>query len=159
ATAPIFEDCRIPFATLTDRALLYRGGDGQSVFAPAGSTMVTLPGKLRVAVMRGESPGVGATVRWSLFPGAPPCQINGTACTTATPFVMLTGVDGLAEVDWAIDSSQLLLLHHVQASIDPGPIDGPPPIVFSATFDTAAHTGYTPGKCSYLTKVDNVQDA
>jgi uncharacterized protein DUF6519 len=53
--APTYEDCRIPFATLTDRALVYRGGDGQSVFAPAGSAMVALPSKPRVAVMRGET--------------------------------------------------------------------------------------------------------
>jgi Family of unknown function (DUF6519) len=47
-------DCRIPLATLTDRALLYRGGDGQEVPTPAGGGFVPLPARLRVAVMRGR---------------------------------------------------------------------------------------------------------
>jgi Family of unknown function (DUF6519) len=159
-TSPVFEDCRIAFATLTDRTLLYRGGDGQSVFAPAGSAMVTLPSKLRVAVMRGEIPVVGAAVHWSLFPGATPCQINGTVCSAGNPITTVTGSDGLAEVDCAIDSNQALALHRVQAAIDPNATgSGPPPVIFSATFDTAAHTGYTPGKCNYLMNTDNVQDA
>ena len=36
AGAPEGEDCRIPLATLTNRVLLYRGGDGQELPAPAG---------------------------------------------------------------------------------------------------------------------------
>lgn len=160
AQAPTYEDCRIQFATLTDRTLVYRGGDSQSVFAPAGSTMVTLSAKLRVAVMRGEIPVAGAAIRWSLFQGAPPCQINGQACTAANAITVATNAAGLAEVDWAIDATQPLALHRVQAAIDPAPAaGGSPPIVFSATFETAAHTAYAPGKCSHLLTVDNVQDA
>jgi hypothetical protein len=155
-----FQDCRIPFATLSDRTLLYRGGDGQSVFAPAGAQMVVLPGKLRVAVMRGEIPVAGATVRWSLFPNAPQCQINGAPLTAQNTIAVVTDPNGLAEVDWAIDANHLLDLHRVQAALDPPPVaGGPPPVVFSAIFATAARTGYTTGKCSFLTQVDNVQDA
>jgi len=62
------EDCRIPFATLSDRALLYRGGDGQEAFAPeaAAPTPIALGLKLRVAVMRGATPVPGAKVRWRM---------------------------------------------------------------------------------------------
>src|SRR4029079_6866590 len=56
---PAIEDCRIPFATLSDRLLLYRGGDAQSLFTAATSGMVPLPGRLRVAVLRGETPVAG----------------------------------------------------------------------------------------------------
>jgi hypothetical protein len=158
-TAAGFEDCRIPFATLTDRALLYRGGDGQSVFAPTGATMVELPGKLRVAVMRGETPVVGATVRWSLVTGAPACLINGFACNAGASPEVATDANGLAEVAWSIDGAQKLAVHKVQAAIVTGASTSQPPLVFTATFDTAQHTGYTPGKCKHLVGVDNVQDA
>jgi hypothetical protein len=159
---PAFEDCRIPFATLTDRALLYRGGDGQSVFAPAGTGMVPLPGKLRVAVMRGETPVLGATVRWSVVTGAPPgftCQINGSTCNAATTIEVTTDINGLAEVEWSIDRAHALDVHKVQAAILTGGATSQPPIIFTATFDTAAHTAYFPGPCPHLQGINNVQDA
>ena len=159
--SPFFEDCRIPFATLTDRALLYRGGDGQGVFAPSASGMVTLPATLRVAVMRGETPVVGATVRWSFVaPAGGSCQIDGALCNAATPREKVSDANGLVEVTWAIDSSKPLEVHKVQAAIATGPATtSQPPVIFTATFETAAHTGYTPGKCKHLTSTNNVQDA
>ena len=63
AAVPGDEDCRIPFAALTDRALLYRGGDGQAVPVPPGGGFAALPATLRVAVMRGRTPVVGAQVQ------------------------------------------------------------------------------------------------
>jgi len=155
---PEFEDCRIPFATLTDRALLYRGGDGQSVFAPSGSGMIPLPGKLRVAVMRGETPVLGATVRWSLV-SAHPCVIDTTACNAATPVDVKTDINGLAEVQWSIDAAHALDVHKVQAAILTGAATSQPPVIFTSTFETAAHTAYFPGKCTHLNGIDNVQDA
>lgn len=157
---PEFEDCRIPFATLTDRALLYRGGDGQSVFAPAGSGMVPLPGKLRVAVMRGETPVLGATVRWSAVTGAPAGLIKSTSgSATAPPIEVTTDINGLAEVEWSIDSARALDVHRVQAAILTGGATSQPPVIFTATFDTAAHTAYFPGHCKHLPDTNNVQDA
>lgn len=154
-------DCRIPFATLSDRALLYRGGDGQGVFAPSGSGMVLLPAKLRVAVMRGEMPVAGATVRWSFVgPVGGSCLVNNLPCDATTSPEIPTDADGLAEVTWAIDSGKPLDVHRVSASIGTGQTTpGRPAIVFSATFETATDTGYAPGKCNYLAGVHNVQDA
>ncbi len=160
--APTFEDCRIPFATLTDRALLYRGGDGQSVFAPGGSGMVPLPAKLRVAVMRGETPVLGASVLWSYVgPPGGSCQINGATVSAATPFgPVVTDANGLVQVTWSIDAGQPFANHQVQAVIvDASGSTSRPPVIFSSTFRTAQETSYTPGSCKHLIGVDNVQEA
>lgn len=160
--APAFEDCRIPFATLTDRALLYRGGDGQSVFAPAAGGLVPLPAKLRVAVMRGETPVLGASVLWSYVgPPGGSCQINGVAVSAATPFGPVdTDGNGLVEVAWSINAGQPFATHQVQAVIiDANGTTSRPPVIFSATFRTAQETSYTPNGCKHLIGVDNVQEA
>jgi len=161
AASPAFEDCRIPSFSLTDRFLFYRGGDGQSVFAgKSAPAFVPLPQKLRVAVMRGETPVKGATVRWSPPTGAADSRINGQPCTGAISQPSITDANGLAEVEWAIALAQPLAVHKVQATLQLAPgKDLPDPIVFNATFETGAHTAYVPGKCDHLDGVDNVQDA
>lgn len=157
----VFEDCRTPFATLTDKALLYRGGDGQNIAAPAGSGMVPLKATLRLAVMRGETPAVNVPVRFSfLEPSGSSCLINGVACNAGTSPEVLSDANGLVEVTWSIDGSRQLDVHKVQAAIATGPGTViPPPVVFEAIFETALHTTYEPGKCKHLVGVDNVQDA
>jgi len=158
--APEFEDCRIPFATLTDRALLYRGGDGQTVAAPLGSGMVPLEAKLRVAAMRGETPVAGASIRWSfLEPAGGSCLINGVVCNGASTPETQTDANGLAEVTWAIDSAMQLDRHQVQAQLVGDAAPGGPAVVFTSGFETARRTTYFPGDCQHLTGVDNVQDA
>jgi hypothetical protein len=158
--ATTVEDCRIPFATLSDRALLYRGGDGQGLFSTAVSGMVALPAKLRVAVMRGETPVVGATVRWSFVgPGGASCQINGALCNAAANVETTSDTNGLVEVTWSIDAARRLDLHQVKAALVGATAPLEPPVVFTAVFETAAHTSYTPGACSHLVTVTNVQDA
>lgn len=155
-----FEDCRIPFASLTDRYLLYRGGDGQSVFAPSAGGMTPLAAKLRLAVMRGDTPVPAATIRWSFVaPAGSSCLIDGTPCDAGNPVDKVTNSDGLAEVEWSIDAAHRLDMHQVQAALLDGGLGTEPPILFTASFDQAAHTGYTPGQCALLNAVDNVQDA
>ena len=61
-TSPTFEDCRIPFATLTDRALLYRGGDGQSVFAYNSGMVVTDIALGRTLAESARAKGLGQEV-------------------------------------------------------------------------------------------------
>ena len=121
--------------------------------------MVALPAKLRVAVMRGETPVVGATVSWSLVAGGPDCLINGVVCNAGSSPDVLTDANGLAEVEWSIDAAQKLVTHQVKAQILTTPTTLSQPVVFSATFDTAEHTSYLPGKCSHLVNITNVQDA
>lgn len=160
-TGPTFEKCSIPFFTLTDRFLFYRGGDGQSVFAGAAAPpFVPLAQKLRVAVMRGQTPVKGAAIRWSPLPGAPDSRIGGQVCSAAQNPVTLTDAMGLAEVEWAIDRDKPSLVHKVQATLATSPItDLPNSVVFAARFETAAQTAYQPGGCVHLEDVDNVQDA
>jgi hypothetical protein len=161
STSPGIEDCRIPFATLSDRLLLYRGGDGQGVFPPSGAGMVQLPAPLRVAVMRGETPVPGATIRWSF--GAPTggsSRINGAICDATHSPETTTDANGLAEVTWEIDASKPHDLHQVQAALSKGATMAlEPPLVFNAAFETARRTAYAPGKCDQLADVTNVQDA
>jgi hypothetical protein len=161
AAAPIFENCSIPSFSLTDKFLFYRGGDGQSLFADAAAPpFVPLPQKLRVAVMRGETPVKGAAIRWSPPAGAPDSRIGGQVCSAAQSVMSITDANGLAEVEWAIDKAQPLVLHRVQATLVLSAArDLADPIQFEAVFETAAHTAYVPGKCKHLTGVDNVQEA
>jgi hypothetical protein len=160
AGSPQAEDCRIPLATLTDRTLLYRGGDGQEVPVPAAGSFATLPGRLRVAVMRGQTPVTGATVRWSVPGGGPAVRVNGQSVDTVTTIDVDTGADGLCEVDWAIDAAQPGAVHQVQAELlsAAGTAEGPA-VVFTAGFRTADATSYRPGACDVLAKATNVQDA
>lgn len=160
-TAPGFDNCSVPFASLTDMLLFYRGGDGQSVFAGAGAPpWVPLPQKLRVAVMRGETPVAGARLLWSPAPGAPNSRIDGQLCTAVNPRPATTGPDGICEVEWAIDRAQPFALHRVQAVLETSPAENLPHAVqFAAIFSTAEQTSYRPGKCNHLANVDNVQDA
>lgn len=161
-TAPTFDNCSIPFASLTDRLLFYRGGDGQSVFdplPPGGPTGTLLPQKLRVAVMRGETPVAGAIIRWSPA-NAPDSRIAGQPCTAAQPVFAQTEPDGICAVDWEIDRTKPLDLHRVQATLVTSPTTAlANSIIFAATFNTAQRTGYRPGKCKHLVDVHNVQDA
>lgn len=163
-TAPLFDNCSIPFASLTDRLLFYRGGDGQNAFAPppgpAGEPpFVKLPQKLRVAVMRGETPVPGAVIRWTV-PTGPDSRIHAQPCTAAVAAISTTDASGLSEVDWELDRTKPLDLHRVQATLVTSPTSNlANTILFTAQFDTAERTGYRPGKCKHLPDVFNVQDA
>jgi len=156
APTPV-EDCRAPFATLSDRTLLYRGGDGQSVLPKAG-TMVKLPAPLRVAVMRGETPVVGATVRWSFVgPAGRSSLIDGATCDATTFVERATNAQGLVEVPWSIDGTQPVLnAYQVRAELVSGAAVSEPAIVFSATFSIAEEVGYTTDGCATFQGIDNV---
>ncbi|WP_227243365.1 hypothetical protein [Paraburkholderia caribensis] len=160
AGAIAFDDCRVPFGKLSDRIAVYRGGDGQGLFTTATAGMVALPGKLRVGVICGENPVNGAVVKWSFVgPAGGSCQINGTLCDAANAPQTSTDVNGLTEVEWSVDAARQGDLHQVQASLVGVVGLVVPPIIFTATFETATRTAYMPGKCAHLTNVNNVQDA
>ncbi|MFU8874981.1 DUF6519 domain-containing protein [Micromonospora sp. SL4-19] len=162
-SAPKAEDCRIRLATLTDRTLLYRGGDGQAVAVPAGGGFVPLPARLRVAVMRGKTPVKGATVRWSVpaaNPANPKCRIDGQELDANKAHSAVTGANGLCEVDWEIDAGHASVVHQVQAELisASGTAEGEA-VVFTASFRTAATTSYEPGACKVLAGAATVQEA
>lgn len=158
-----FDDCRIPEATLTDRTLLFRGGDGQAVPAPAGGGFATLPAPLRVAVMRGRTPVAGARLRWSTPaapPASPPSKVDGQPVSTTTTVELPTGSDGTCVVDWSIDSTTSSSAQRVQVVL----LDGAgnpegPALVFNSQFATAANTSYQPGDCKVLSTSTTVQEA
>ncbi|AKJ15764.1 hypothetical protein ABB07_38715 [Streptomyces incarnatus] len=154
------QDCRVPAATLTDRTLLYRGGDGQEVPAPVGGGFVTLPGRLRVAVMRGRTPVAGASLTWSMPAGGVPSQVGGSAVSGAGAVTTTTDAQGLCEVAWAIDAGRTDKEHQVQAALTSatGTPEGPP-LMFTAGFRTAAATSYQPGDCALLQQATTVQQA
>lgn len=134
AAGPVIEDCRITPAALTDRSLLYRGGDGQSVPPPTGGAIVALPARLRVAVFRGETPVANVPIRWELVgPAAAPGQINDA---NGAFLVTSTGPDGLSEIKWSLNGADLASIHQIRATIANAP--GAVPMVFSARFETAA---------------------
>lgn len=156
SAGPAFEDCRIPFARLTDRVLHYRGGDGQSAFAGAGGA-VALDGLLRLAVMRGSTPVPGAVVEWSLPAAAQPSLIGANPVTAANQPTSTTDAQGEIAVVWSLDASAPQALYQVQARLTGD--GGAQPITFTARFDEARTTGYDPAGCPLMPTVTNVQDA
>lgn len=154
STTPKLEDCRIPFARLTDRVLHYRGGDGQTAYAGAGGD-VTLAAKLRLAVLRGSTPVPGAVVAWSLPSGAADSKIGGVPVSTGPTSDANT--QGEVEVPWTLNGSAPGALHQVQARLQDDPTGQP--VVFTARFDEARTTSYDPRGCPNLTGTINVQDA
>ncbi|MGG7566507.1 DUF6519 domain-containing protein [Rhodovulum sp. DZ06] len=162
APGPDPEDCRIPFAALSDMALHYRGGDGQGVIPPADGGAATLPGKLRLAVMRGETPVPNARVFWTLPDGAPACRIDGALLQPGGFVRAETGATGeglgMVEVEWTLSAGQPEATHQVLATLG-APRPGARSVLFTARFDTARGTGYAPGACKDLEGVFTVQDA
>ena len=152
AAVPGDEDCRVPFAALTYRALLYRGGDGQAVPVPPGGGFAALPATLRVAVMRGRTPVVGAQVQWR----NPASQVTGAGLVGDTS---ATDAEGVAEVTWSIDAAQPDARHQIEAVLLWDGIPEPQPVVFTAGFRTARQTSYQPEDSALLKDSHTVQDA
>jgi len=148
------------------RSLLYRGGDGQSVFAPPAAKKVELPQKLRVAVMRGDTPVKGATVCWRRVNSAPggAVSINNSVVATTDvcdDIVTTTDANGLAEITWSIDAAEQGVTHRIEAVLltELGLADTPP-VQFTARFDSAATTSYEASStCPSLAGITNVQAA
>ena len=115
--------------------------------------------------MRGRTPVAGATVVWRKLSDWPAGRIYGTPVRENAPVSVPTGPDGLCEVTWEIDSTQVdsqqrELAHRVGASLlaAPGEVEQPA-VHFSASFRTAATTSYAPGDCTLLKDTETVQQA
>ncbi|GLZ81522.1 hypothetical protein Afil01_63290 [Actinorhabdospora filicis] len=146
-------DCRPLFPKLTELTELRAvSGDGQTITpgtAAEGPTPLLDP--IVVGVSNGEFPVAGATVYFEVVEG------SGTVggATTAT---VGTDVDGTATVAWSVDNGTPVQRLAARLLDTDGNYVGLP-VEFTASLLTAKRTSYTPGACSTLATVTNVQDA
>ena len=139
-------DCRKLFPQLTAlTTLLYEGGDGQEALP---GQPLTLP--LRVRVVNGQAPVIGAPVQFALMAGGGSLSANAPVATIAP--------DGIAECIWTLglDGPQ-----QVQAVLlDAGGNAAPGQVLdFNATVSVASQVAYDPTQCNNLGGVSTVQEA
>lgn len=154
------EDCRIILPTLSDRILAYQGGDGQSLFPETEDRFQPLPGKLRLAVMRGERPVPGARIEWSSVDDFSAGQIEGQGIKPSDPAVTYADEHGRVEVTWSLDIGAAEKPHGLRATLDGGAGPGQS-VMFTADVNTAARTLYRndDAVCPDLKGLRTVQEA
>jgi hypothetical protein len=142
----VVQDCRKLFPPLTELiTLLYVGGDGQE--AMPGNA---LPQPLRVRVVNGQAPVIGAQVRFTVVQG-------GGSLSVAQP-MPTTGPNGIAECGWTLGAAGLQRVEAVL--LDAGGAAVPGQILrFGANLSIASQVAYDPSKCSNLAAAKTVQDA
>ncbi len=139
-------DCRPLFPALTKlTTLLYEGGDGQE--ALPGSV---LPLPLRVRVVNGQAPVIGAQVQFTRVAGGGTVSLAAPVATTAP--------DGIAECAWTLGPGgaqqvQGVLLDAAGNAV-PGQI-----LDFSANISVASQVAYDPAQCNNLAGAATVQEA
>ena len=139
-------DCRPLFPKLTElTTLLYGGGDGQEAL-PASP----LPLPLRVRVINGKVPVVGAPVQFTLVAGGGSLSVNAPVSTTAP--------DGIAECIWTVGASGPQQVQTVLLDASGNPVPGQI-VDFNATVTIAAQVAYDPTRCERLTGAGTVQEA
>ncbi|MBR0565481.1 hypothetical protein J5J83_05025 [Azoarcus sp. L1K30] len=152
-------DCRPLFPNLTELTQLhYVGGDGQSVMPnpPGTSSPAPLPAPLQVGVCNGQFPVANAEIRFTVDTGQLP---NGTQTE-----VVKTLADGVASIDWSLDSDQSKPVQHAHAEllvagqVIPGRYL---PVEFTASLALARTVAYDPSACDDLLAANafTVQDA
>nr|WP_314445294.1 DUF6519 domain-containing protein [uncultured Sphingomonas sp.] len=159
------EDCRIAIASLADKSLLYRGGDGQEAMPdPTKPTQrVALAAPLRVAVMRGEQPVVGATVRFRLegLPSGKNAQLafpaDASPTSSGASIDVLTNAKGEAAVAWEIDPT--VARQTVQAFMPVTAGAAQQTITFTANLSQASETGFDPKSVPIFAGITDVQRA
>ncbi len=163
---PAVEDCRIAIASLADRQLLYRGGDGQEAMPDPTkpAQRVPLASKLRIAVMRGEHPVAGARVDFAVkdLPAGKTAQLvwqpPAGPSASGTTIAATTGPDGLAEVAWEIDPT--VKTQRVEARLVPAAaMPAQPPLLFTANLSLASATGFDPKAIPIFAGITDVQRA
>ncbi len=142
----VVQDCRELFPPLTDLVtLLYAGGDGQE--AMPGNA---LPQTLRVRVVNGQTPVIGAKVLFTVKSG-------GGSLSGAQP-VATTGPNGMAECTWTLGASGAQQVEAVL--LDAGGTAIPGQILrFSANLSIASQVAYDPSQCPSLSGANTVQAA
>ncbi len=142
------EDTHLPvfFSARVGYSVHYLSGDGQE-WAPGDDPLAPL----RVWVSHGRWPVENATVAFAV--------VKGTGSVSA-PEVQ-TGPDGVAEVQWTLDTDTHR--QQVQAQLLDGPGGSPihdATIAFNANLSVADHVGFTPeAECEVLTGTTTVKEA
>ena len=142
----VVQDCRALFPPLTAlTTLLYAGGDGQEAMPDN-----PLPLTLRVRVVNGQAPVIGARVQFTVTHG-------GGTLSVAQP-VPTTGTDGIAECGWTLGGADAQQVEAVL--LDAGDVPVPGQILrFSANLSVASQVAYDAANCTNLAGVKTVQDA
>lgn len=139
------DDCRIIAATLTDRIMVYRGGDGQEA-KPDPLDLgkrVPLAQKLRVAVLRGEQPVAGARVTFATEGGGLGRLIDPDGNSAVQTATLVTGADGSAEVAWELDPATAVQ-HATATLVGPAGAAALVPLRFTANLSRAQDTAFDP---------------
>ena len=140
------QDCRALFPPLTELVtLLYVGGDGQE--AMPGHP---LPQTLRARVVNGQTPVIGAKVRFEVKTG-------GGSLSVVQP-VATAGPNGIAECAWTLGATGAQQVEAVL--LDAGDTAVPGQILrFSANLSIAGQVAYDPALCPNLAGATTVQAA
>ena len=151
----VVDDCRPLFPPLTQlTSLFYVSGDGQEVTPDPTqpAQRVPLAQSLRVGVVNGSQPVLGATVRFAIIEG------NGRLQGNVSTVDVVTGADGIASSTWELDSathSQQVEAALLDAADNPTHM----PIRFTANLSLAREVAYEPGACEELASATTVQEA
>lgn len=143
----VLSDCRVLFPPLTELAhLCYVSGDGQE--AMPGDTV---PQPLVVAVMNGQTPVAGATVRFAITQGTGTLlEATGFPATGApgTVITVQTDAEGLAACTWQLSADFDETSQQVEATWrDAADAALDHPIRFNANLSIASQVAYESGEC------------
>jgi hypothetical protein len=151
----VTEDCRPLFPPLIDsEQFLYAGGDGQEALPDplSPNTRVALPEALSAAVVRGDTPIAGETIRFAISAG------DGRLGNGQTVQEVQTDAQGNASVTWSLDAttlSQRVIARRLDAAGTPTHHA----IAYNATLARAAETSYDPTNTPALAGAKTVQEA
>ena len=153
----LLDDCRPIIPPLTRMTTLgYAGGDGQTASPDPTNpaTLVKLAEDLRVSVTNGNVPVEGETVEFQVMTGNGRIDVGAGPVATAT---VTTDADGMAAVNWQVDSGTASQVVRARLVRPGGPLDAP--IFFSASLLHAGVVTLMPTACPELAGAATVQDA
>lgn len=153
---PKIQDCRRLFPALTElTGLFYVGGDGQEVMPDPRKpeALLPLPRKLEVGVGNGKWPVVGARVRFEIENPA-----KGVLAGVDQTGIALTNDNGVASVEWSLDSTNYTQ-HVVATLVDDAGSKHHLPVRFSANLSIASAVAYDAGDCPTMKDAVTVQEA
>lgn len=146
------QDCRSLFPPLTQlTTLLYVGGDGQQAMP---NTL--LPQPLRVRVLNGQTPVIGALVQFQVTRGGGLLSANAPVATTVVDAP--AGLVGIAECTWTLGAAGPQAVTAALLDAAGRPVPGQV-VQFNAGLNIAANVAYDPAQCANLAAAKTVQEA